>query len=196
MSIKRLTLGAVAVLFALISCGGPKYQYGVPKSAPDWVKSSPTYEDAYSFIGVSAPKLSTSMSRTQAESRGRAGIGRILESRVSQMAKDFMEAATEGSAENLEVSEQQYTQTVARSVSKQTLNEAQIKDYWTNPKTGETYALVVLRKESTLPEAKNRMLEEARKNRLYGEHRTNKALEEMDKIIDKEYKESVPAGKE
>ena len=193
---RRILLCSLSLLLVggvWISCA-PKYQFGdLPKDAPDWVKNPPFYEDAYACIGISAPRLSISMARTQAETRGRAGLGRVLETRISQMAKDFMEAATEGNVENLQVSEQQFTRTVSRSVSKQTIVGAQVNGYWTNPQNGETYALIVLKKSDALPIAKDRTLGEARKNRLYGEYRTNQALEEMERIIEKEYEASVPA---
>jgi hypothetical protein len=189
----RFVFAIIAGTIVLTGCGGPKYQFGIPEDAPDWVKKPPVEKTGYSFIGISAPGLTISTSRTQAEVRGRAGVGRVVESRVSQMNQDFREAAVEGSAvEGLSSSEMNSQDNVIRSVTKQTLSGAYVKEFWTNPKNGETFALTVLSKEDVLAIAKKELLEQGRRDRLYAQEKAGQALKELERIVDKEYNDHTP----
>ena len=77
MKLNRFVFAIIAGTIVFTSCGGPKYQFGIPEDAPDWVKKPPVEKTGYSFIGVSAPGLTISTSRTQAEVRGRAWVGSL-----------------------------------------------------------------------------------------------------------------------
>ena len=190
----RLLLAVMVV--SAVGCGGPKYKFGLPNDAPDWVKAPPSGGKGYAFIGISAPGLTLSTSRAQAETRGRAGLARIVEARISQMYSDYVEAASEGSAGEggLSSSELQSAETVSRTVSKQTLTGAHVKEYWTNPQNGETFAHTTLSKEDVLASAKKAVTEQARKDRLYADARAEQGLKELERLIDKEYEASVPTG--
>jgi hypothetical protein len=191
---KKLTLFLLAGL--LVACGGPKYQFGVPDNAPDWVKNPPKSKKMYTAIGISAPGLSISASRRQAEARARAAIGRQLESRISQMYRDFAEHASEGMAAegDLVTSQQEGARAVSVQVSKQTISGASIVEYWTNPENGETWALIELSKEDALGTARDAMLEQARKDRMYAQELAGQAQEELERLIQNEYDETVTAG--
>ena len=194
----RSSLPLLLIGLLLAACGGPKYQFGVPDDAPDWVKAPPKSKKTYTAIGISAPGLSTSASRRQAEARARAQIGRQLESRISQMYRDFAEQASEGMAAEggLVTSQQEGAKTVSVPASKQTISGAVVAEYWTNPKNGETWALMELSKEDVLGTAREAMFEQARKDRMYTQELANKAQAELERVIQNEYDATVSAGTE
>ncbi len=191
----RSSLPLLLIGLLLAACGGPKYQFGVPDDAPDWVKAPPKSKKTYTAIGISAPGLSISASRRQAEARARAQIGRQLESRISQMYRDFGEQASEGMAAEggLTTSQQEGARTVSVQVSKQTISGATVVEYWTNPENGETWALIELSKEDALGTARDALLEQARKDRMYAQELANQAQEELERLIQNEYDATVTA---
>lgn len=157
-----------------------------------WVDKPPVFDDAYAVVGVSSRGLSEAMARTQAETRGRTRIAFVLETRVAAMTKDFLTASSSFRNEDAIISEDQFTQEVSRSVTKQTIKGAFVKEYHV-AKDGTVYALVVLKKGGVLKNAKGQIWERALENALYNEYQTEQALKELDAAVEKEYKAALQA---
>jgi len=194
----------IAMVFSLVitGCGGGQqsvttepdnYFKSAIEQGKEWPLTPPTYTDAYSGIGVSAPGLSASMARTQAENRGRAAVAKILGTRINLMVKDWLDGSYINTGQDAISQESQLTQEVSRSLVDQEVSGAFVKDTWVSPK-GEFWILMVLPKESFLNTARSSLLQEAEQLRAVAENKMNDAMEEMDNILEKEKSAPVTAG--
>jgi hypothetical protein len=120
---------------------------------PKWV-SSPTAafpEDkgkAIYGVGI-AEKLHMPdlyILRTSAEERARRAVAATLSTMVASIFKDYTSAAFTPSMKQGEI--QSLTENVQKSVVTETLDGAEIMDHWTNPQTGDIYALCKLSMDS------------------------------------------------
>lgn len=188
----RLFLGAAALatVFATAGCGKdvttPDEQ--LPNEfagAPAWVlEGCGAYweddDDGARLCGVGDAKIGRSMSiaRTKATSRGRAEIGRTLETKVKSMIKDFQEQVTDGESEM--TAEQFSTTTV--SLSKTTLNGTSIQETWIS-QTNQLYILVALDVES-FENSVREMDEMSSQLRAFIEARARKSFTELDEEME------------
>ena len=188
---------AVSVLLGLLSasCGGPKYQFGVPDDAPEWVKTIPTSKKHYAAVGVSAPGLTLATARHQAEVRARLQLGRIVESRVQQLTDDHVKAMLEGSAGGVGIlsSEDSPLSAAGQEISKATISGAYVEEFWTDPRNGTTYSLLILGKKKVLNPTIERVLAAGRESRAYGQAMLEKARADMESRVAAEYGTAVPA---
>ena len=198
-----ITMVVLVTLTGCAGCGGGQqttttepddYFKSAIDQGKEWPLTPPTYTDAYSGIGVSAPGLSASMARTQAENRGRAAVAKILGTRIQLMVKDWLDGSYINTGQDVISLESQITQEVSRSLVDQEVSGAFVKDSWVSPK-GEFWILMVLPKESFLSASKGSILKEAEKLRTVAEGKMNDAMAEMDSIIEKEKSASATAGR-
>jgi hypothetical protein len=187
----RLFLGAAALatVVAMAGCGKdvttPDEQ--LPNEfagAPAWVlEGCGAYwddDDGARLCGVGDAKIGRSMSiaRTKATSRGRAEIGRTLETKVKSMIKDFQEQVTDGESEM--TAEQFSTTTVL--LSKSTLNGTSIQETWIS-QTNQLYILVALDIES-FENSVREMDEMSSQLRAFIEARARKSFTELDEEME------------
>jgi hypothetical protein len=152
----RLFLGAAALATVVVMAGCGKDVTTPDEQLPNEFAGAPAWvlegcgaywddDDGARLCGVGDAKIGRSMSiaRTKATSRGRAEIGRTLETKVKSMIKDFQEQVTDGESEM--TAEQFSTTTVL--LSKTTLNGTSIQETWIS-QTNQLYILVALDIES------------------------------------------------
>lgn len=192
----RPTLCVLLLTMLVLGCGGPRYQFGVPDNAPDWVKSQPTSKEFYAGVGISAPGLTLATARRQAEVRARFQLGRIIESRIQQLTDDHTSTMSEGSAAMGQIlaSESNPYSTAGQEISKTTISGSYVEEFWTNPQDGTTYALVFLSKKDVLDPTIERVLAAGRESRAYGQALLEKARADLESRIAAEYGTAIPAG--
>ena len=112
---------------------------------------------------------------------------------MQQLADDHMKTMTEGDTETIGLisSEESPFKDVGSATSKATISGAHVKEFWTNPKNGETFALMLLDKDKVLESTKRELLQRGRESRLYGEQNLEKALQRLDQRIRQEYESPV-----
>jgi len=187
----RFFLGAAALatVVAMAGCGKdvttPDEQ--LPNEfagAPSWVlEGCGAYwddDDGARLCGVGDAKIGRSMSiaRTKATSRGRAEIGRTLETKVKSMIKDFQEQVTDGESE---MTAEQFSSTTVL-LSKSTLNGTSIQETWIS-QTNQLYILVALDIES-FENSVREMDEMSSQLRAFIEARARKSFTELDEEME------------
>jgi ribosomal protein S20 len=187
----RFFLGAAALatFVAMAGCGKdvttPDEQ--LPNEfagAPSWVlEGCGAYwddDDGARLCGVGDAKIGRSMSiaRTKATSRGRAEIGRTLETKVKSMIKDFQEQVTDGESE---MTAEQFSSTTML-LSKSTLNGTSIQETWIS-QTNQLYILVALDIES-FENSVREMDEMSSQLRAFIEARARKSFTELDEEME------------
>lgn len=166
---------------ALITVIGLIFSTGCGPKPPIWVPVHPPAEDAFYGTGQSS-KSSPTLAKETATERARSQIARQVEAKVSTMLKDFLEQRGLGKdADALE-----WTQYVSRTTSSVVLKGSIVKDGWWNSKKNEYWIVV----EYPIGEARKQIKEETRKDLIRREAlrqklEAQKALEELDKEIDK-----------
>ncbi len=144
---KTLRMLALLALAALMAAGaGCSSKHKLVKGAPDWInRGSGAFKDANAkvFYGVGAVTgiASASLSTQTAEQRGRADIGRQLNTYVANLFRDFQIASAGQSETPLE---EQHVEDSLKSFTQVTVRGARVIDYWRNPETDTIYALLRL----------------------------------------------------
>lgn len=129
-------IAVIAMLSTLALLAGCAGQVKPENARPDWVDGpSAQYPAKGWLLG-----RGTADSQSKAADRARADLAKTFSVRVDAVSRDVSryESGAAGT---------QNTQQTERSVETRTdqvLQGANIADYWTNPKTGEVYALAVL----------------------------------------------------
>jgi hypothetical protein len=187
----RLFLGAAALATVVVMAGCGKDVTTPDEQLPNEFAGAPAWvlegcgaywddDDGARLCGVGDAKIGRSMSiaRTKATSRGRAEIGRTLETKVKSMIKDFQEQVTDGESEM--TAEQFSTTTVL--LSKTTLNGTSIQETWIS-QTNQLYILVALDIES-FENSIREMDEMSSQLRAFIEARARKSFTELDEEME------------
>ena len=187
----RLFLGAAALATVVVMAGCGKNVTTPDEQLPNEFAGAPGWvlegcgaywddDDGARLCGVGDAKIGRSMSiaRTKATSRGRAEIGRTLETKVKSMIKDFQEQVTDGESEM--TAEQFSTTTVL--LSKSTLNGTSIQETWIS-QTNQLYILVALDIES-FENSIREMDEMSSQLRAFIEARARKSFTELDEEME------------
>lgn len=133
--------------FVLIAGCAPK----VPPAAqtPAWIlKGSAAFNDkgirVFYGVGSVSGVTNKALARSAAENRARAEAGKILETYITSLMRDYM-ASTTGAAEVTAMSattEEQYVEQAVKTFSAATLSGVEVIDTWIDPSDGTVYALV------------------------------------------------------
>jgi hypothetical protein len=187
----RLFLGAAALATVVVMAGCGKDVTTPDEQLPSEFAGAPAWvlegcgaywddDDGARLCGVGDAKIGRSMSiaRTKATSRGRAEIGRTLETKVKSMIKDFQEQVTDGESEM--TAEQFSTTTVL--LSKSTLNGTSIQETWIS-QTNQLYILVALDIEA-FENSVREMDEMSSQLRAFIEARARKSFTELDEEME------------
>jgi hypothetical protein len=187
----RLFLGAAALATVVVMAGCGKDVTTPDEQLPNEFAGAPAWvlegcgaywddDDGARLCGVGDAKIGRSMSiaRTKATSRGRAEIGRTLETKVKSMIKDFQEQVTDGESEM--TAEQFSTTTVL--LSKSTLNGTSIQETWIS-QTNQLYILVALDIEA-FENSVREMDEMSSQLRAFIEARARKSFTELDEEME------------
>lgn len=177
---KKVTVLLMLVLltFMLMSCGGGKPQAKMD-DIPEWYLNPPQAEDAL-YEGGDAVKMSMALAKTAADGRARDAIARILEVKVSNMLKNFMQQSGMGAdAEALE-----FTSSVSKQVANTVLKGARVikREMKIEGSSYHAYALVEYSLNSLIQETVNA----AKKQKsLYNEAKANLNFDDLEKEIEK-----------
>ncbi len=155
MNARGMVLGIILAALLPISMTGCAGRQPAGAQPPEWViKGSGAFKDSGSkvfygvgsVVGVHNPPLA----RTTAENRARAEITKIFETYTASLMKDYAASTTGGGAVTgaSATSEEQYIEQAIKTFSSATLNGVMIIDHWTDPSTGELFALARLDLES------------------------------------------------
>jgi hypothetical protein len=161
----------------LMNCGGkPKAKMN---EVPEWYLNPPQAEDAIYEAGDAA-KQSMGLAKEAADARARDGISRMIEVKVSNMLKNFMQES--GLGEDAEALE--FTSSVSKQVSNNVLNGCKIIKREMKPEGSlyHAYSLAEYNLNSLIQETLN----EARKQKaLYNEAKANLSFDELEKEVQK-----------
>ncbi len=187
----RFFLGAAALATVVAMAGCGKDVTTPDEQLPNEFAGAPTWvlegcgaywddDDGARLCGVGDAKIGRSMSiaRTKATSRGRAEIGRTLETKVKSMIKDFQEQVTDGESE---MTAEQFSSTTVL-LSKSTLNGTSIQETWIS-QTNQLYILVALDIES-FENSVREMDEMSSQLRAFIEARARKSFTELDEEME------------
>ncbi len=190
---KKILIGSVGLACSvlLFSCGEKKQaktgfeENPCFKGAPSWVLSP---ESAGSkLVAVGSAKLSKAgmqFTRTEALANARDELARMIELRVKNMVKNFMQVTGVGDAETVDrVSVQ-----VSKQVAYQTIRGSRQQAIWMSP-CNELYVLVGVDPKTVKDFIKSQVETSFKKEQaLWQMYQAKKAYQELDKEIDKEFK--------
>ena len=182
-----------ALVFFAVGCGKQtqteELKVQVPAPAPEhmcipeWEVNPPNSADGFYASGQAKLKL-PALTREAADTRAVKEVGRHVETKTSSMLKDFMQQ----SGADDDASVLQFVQSVSKTVSSQTVENARIVKRQFCP-DGTIYSLAFYPADSYRKELKAEAKANAKlaaiKHNLYDEFKANKALEDLDKEIDK-----------
>lgn len=168
----------VPLALMLINCGGGKPKAKM-QDIPEWYLNPPKAEDVIYEAGDAA-KQSMALAKEAADARARDGISRVIEVKVSNMLKNFMQES--GLGEEAEALE--FTSSVSKQVANTVLRGCRIskREMKTERSLYHAYSLAEYNLNSLIQETLN----EARKQKaLYNEAKANLSFDDLEKEIDK-----------
>ncbi|HHJ63702.1 MAG TPA: hypothetical protein ENJ61_02235 [Aquifex aeolicus] len=184
------SLVSFAGLVLLTSCGKKKEVTGFEedpclKGAPDWVLNPQVQGSKIASVGsAKLGKAGFQFARTEALSNARDELARMIEIRVKNMVKNFMQVTGVGDAETVDrVSTQ-----VSKQVAYQTIRGSRQVALWRSP-CGELFVLVSVDPQMVKDFIKTQV-ETSFKNEqaLWQLYQAKKAHEELEREIEKEFK--------
>ncbi len=186
------SLAGLMALSFVTSCGKKKEQAatgfeGDPclKGAPSWVLNPQVEGSKIAAVGSARiGKAGLQFARTEALANARDELARMIEVRVKNMVKNFMQVTGVGDAETVDrVSVQ-----VSKQVAYQTIRGSKQVALWRSP-CNELFVLVGVDPEMVKDFIKTQ-LETSLKNEqaLWQLYQAKKAYQELDKEIEKEFK--------
>ena len=184
-------VAGIAGAMFVTSCGEKKQAKtgfeGNPcfKDAPSWVLSPDT--SGLKLAAVGSAKLSKAglqFTRTEAISQARDELARMIEVRVKNMVKNFMQVTGVGDSETVDrVSAQ-----VSKQVAYQTIRGSKQKEIWMSP-CNELFVLVTVDPDMVKEFIKAQVETSLRNEQaLWQLYQARKAYEELDREIEKEFK--------
>ena len=152
----------------------------------------PQYPDAIVAVGTAMYSPNTAIMRRQAEFDGRAGVARVISTRVQELIKNWAEQNQSSVYDTAAYNE--YFASVGRAITDKQLMGAQLVESYFDEKTNAQYAVVIYKRSDAVQLAKDEM-EKARKNleeqeqekRLFtSRQEAERAFKELDALIEKE----------
>lgn len=137
-------------------------------------------------VGVTARNPNPNLMLQMARDRGRQEIARIIQTTVQSMATDYQKTAGDYLDPDTRSSTEFY-ESIARSVTNQTLSGAQQVASWRNPQSGDLYILMEM-DWAFFENAYQKQMEMNVKRRLFAKNmqeQANGALEKLDEQIEK-----------
>jgi len=177
---KKLIVIALLIPMSLmlVNCGGGKPKAKM-QDIPEWYLNPPQAEDVLYEAG-DAVKQSMGLAKEAADARARDGVARMLEVKVSNMLKNFMQES--GIGEDAEALE--FTSSVSKQVANTVLSGCRItkREMKTKGSTYHAYSLAEYNLNSLIQETLN----EAKKQKaLYNEAKANLSFDDLEKEIQK-----------
>ncbi|MDD5771902.1 MAG: LPP20 family lipoprotein [bacterium] len=151
------------------------------KDAPKWVTTSQV-EGGIAAVGIAkVGKAGMSFARTEALANGRNELARMMELKVKNMVKSFMNVTGVGNGEMVD----RVSADVSKQVASQTLNGTTLRDSWASPKDN-LYVLIVIDNELAKKSIKDQV-ETSFKNEqaLWQEFKAKNGQDELDKEVNK-----------
>ena len=192
---KLLSLITLSGLIFLVSCGekakkaetvSPESKYAACfKGAPDWVLNESIEGAKLAAVGsAKIGKAGLQFAIEEAESAARDKLARMIEVRVKNMTKRFMQSIGVGDQETVDrVSVQ-----VSKQVSYATLRGARAVRKWISP-CDEVFVLVAVDPEVAKEMVKQNILSSFKNERaLWQQFQAKKGFEELEKEVEKEFK--------
>ncbi len=185
------SLAGIASLGMVTSCGGKKEVKtgfeGDPclKGAPAWVLNPQVEGSKIAAVGsAKLGKAGLQFARTEALSNARDELARMIEIRVKNMVKNFMQVTGVGDAETVDrVSVQ-----VSKQVAYQTIRGSKQVAMWRSP-CGELFVLVGIDPKMVKDFIKTQVETSLRNEQaLWQLYQSKKAHEELEREIEKEFK--------
>jgi len=155
------------------------------KDAPSWVLNPQVEGSKVAAVGsAKIGKAGLQFARTEALSNARDELARMIEIRVKNMVKNFMQVTGVGDAETVDrVSVQ-----VSKQVAYQTIRGSRQVAMWRSP-CGELFVLVGVDPEMVKDFIKTQVETSLRNERaLWQLYQAKKAHEELEREIEKEFK--------
>lgn len=181
MLLKSVLFGLSCILF--VACGGPKTTNLAPPPkeilAPDWYLMPPS-DPNYIYAAASMTSRDQQLAIKKAETEARTNLAQQMETKVSNLTKQFQEEV--GLGEDSELL-QQFT-SATKTVTQQTLSGSK-REQAKLQKESNVYRAYVL---MSLPigAANQQLMEKIKANQnLYTRFRSTKAFEDLDSEIEK-----------
>ncbi len=184
------SLAGLASIAFLASCGSKETKTGFEgdpclKGAPDWVLNPQVEGSTIAAVGsAKIGKAGFQFARTEALANARDELARMIEVRVKNMVKNFMQVTGVGDAETVDrVSVQ-----VSKQVAYQTIRGSKQVAMWRSP-CGELFVLVGVDPKMVKDFIKTQVETSLKNERaLWQMYQAKKAHEELEKEIEKEFK--------
>lgn len=180
--------GVVAATLLLTGCGKkepakPNFncqQAGV--KAPEWT-CTPVIGDNIVGLGTAKNNIANDygMQLEEAEANGRTSIARRLETQVKTLMKNWTRVTGAGASQAYEKN----VESVSKQTANQSLRNSRVLKSWKNPKDGTLFVLMGVDKGSTKENFKTSLRNE---EALWQQFQSKKAMEELDKEFEKEFK--------
>jgi len=185
----KLLAATVAGMIIFTGCGSnnpqPQQQCSIDGAqAPEWIcNDAANFKDGVYAVG-SAQKtpLGYSFQKEEATAVARDAIARKISLKVKNMLKRYYSST---GVKDSQTSERVVT-SVSKQLAKETLQGSKIIQSWTSPK-GTLFVLVGVSNEDLKKSLKNSLSTYKNKSALWQELKAQKAQEELEKQIDKEF---------
>lgn len=173
----------VIMLFYGCAASSKKGLTGEYENAPGWVLN-PEVEGGIAAVGIAKiGKAGMQFARTEALANARDELARILSVKVKNMVKNFTQTTGIGDDETVDKVSAQ----VSKQVTSQVLHGSRQRELWISP-VNNLHVLVVL-DPASVKEAVKQNVQTSYKNEkaLWQQFQSQKAYEELDKEIEKEF---------
>jgi len=156
---------------------------------PDWVQRGTKEESKMLYaMGLSAKDPNMRMQLEVAKNMARTELGRMMETYVAAMIKDFMQSHKDF-VDPTAASSIQFVQAVSKSVTEATLVGSQVDDQWKDPESGMLYVLMKMPKKDIVGQAKKTASKKAREQQAeLFKAKAEEALKALDAELDKKHK--------
>jgi len=183
---KRVMLAILLIFLGCSKQTTPNQQYECQRDgvkAPIWVCQPTELKDAITAIGIAKPNLADDeqMQLDEAMAAARDSLARRIEVKVKNMFKQFKAITGYGKNQTYEKA----TENVSKQVAYKTLRNSRLLKSWKSP-SGTLYVLVGMPKEDVVNNIKTSL---KNNEALYQKFLAKKAQEELEKEIEKEFKQ-------
>ncbi|MGA1868460.1 MAG: LPP20 family lipoprotein [bacterium] len=154
-------------------------------NAPQWVLGASADQGLAAVGSSQKSKAGVQHTRTMALANARDELARMMNVKVKNMVKNFTENTGIGDDETVD----KVSTNVSKQVASQVITGSRQKDVWISP-SGEIYVLVTLDSEMAAQAVKNSMMTSYKNEKsLWQKFQAQKAQEELDEEIEKEFGE-------
>jgi len=149
---RRPRVAALATAALLTACattgpGDPTLGGVTPQGAPAWVnRGSGAYDGPHGKcfygVGLLSGVQNPGLARQSVDNRARAEIAKIFDLYIAAMMKDYQRSTTAGDFKAS--AEEQDIVSAQKTITETTLRGVEVRDHWTDPRSGTIYGLAVL----------------------------------------------------